>query len=248
MKRFRWVFFTGVVFLGSSALFYIVQIAIFKSPRDTFFYLLQDLAFVPIQVLIVTLIIDQLLTIREKRALLKKLNMVIGVFYSETGTSLLSLFNEFGTQNENIGKELLIGNDWSGRDFSSKSRAFRTFKYKIEIRTELLEKLKVFLLGKRGFLLSLLENPNLLEHDSFTDLLWAVFHLTDELAARETLTGLPASDLAHLAVDIRRAKALLISEWLVYMNHLKEDYPYLYSLEIRKNPFDPDASPIVRSN
>jgi len=31
-------------------------------------------------------------------------------------------------------------------------------------------------------LLGLLGNPNLLEHDSFTDLLWAVFHLMEELS------------------------------------------------------------------
>jgi hypothetical protein len=40
------------------------------------------------------------------------------------------------------------------------------------------------LLSKRDFLVALMENPNLLEHESFTDLLWAVFHLVEELAVR----------------------------------------------------------------
>jgi len=53
------------------------------------------------------------------------------------------------------------------------------------------------------FMLSLLENPNLLEHDSFTDLLLAIFHLSEELAARDTLVGLPQSDYEHLAGDIK---------------------------------------------
>jgi hypothetical protein len=140
----------------------------------------------------------------------------------------------------------LFKHEWSGQQFMSQSKIFKGFNYHIEINIELLEGLKAFLLDKRVFLLRLLENPNLLEHDSFTDLLWAVFHLTDELACRETLIGLPANDLAHLAVDMKRALALLISEWLVYLKHLKEDYPYLFSLEVRKNPFDPDASPIIR--
>ena len=52
-------------------------------------------------------------------------------------------------------------------------------------------------------MLSLLENPNLLEHDSFTDLLLAIFHLSEELAARDTLVGLPQSDYEHLAGDIK---------------------------------------------
>ena len=47
-----------------------------------------------------------------------------------------------------------------------------------------LDELKLFLISKRNFLLMLLENPNLLEHDAFTDLLRAVFHLTEELGFR----------------------------------------------------------------
>ena len=43
---------------------------------------------------------------------------------------------------------------------------------------------------KRDFLLRLLENPNLLEHDSFANLLLAVFHLTEELAQRRDLDRL----------------------------------------------------------
>jgi hypothetical protein len=246
MKRNRWELLVGAGFLGLSTLFYLTQIIIFKTPRDTFFYLFQDLAFVPIQVLLVTLIINQLLTVREKRALLKKLNMVIGVFFSETGTPLIKLLYGFQPDDQTLKKELLITNQWSGQHFASQSKAFREFNYQIKIEDGSLEELKAFLLDRRAFLLGLLENPNLLEHDSFTDLLWAVFHVTDELACRPSLDGLPKTDLAHLKGDIKRALGLLMSEWLFYLRHLKEDYPYLFSLEIRKNPFDPQASPIIR--
>jgi hypothetical protein len=30
------------------------------------------------------------------------------------------------------------------------------------------------------------------------------------------------------------------------LQHLKHDYPYLFSLAIRTNPFGPDASPVFR--
>jgi hypothetical protein len=186
------------------------------------------------------------MTVREKQALLKKLNMVIGVFFGEVGALLLKRLYAFQPEDETIRKRLLFKHEWSGQHFISESKTFKEFNYHLDINIELLKELKVFLLDQRVFLLRLLENPSLLEHDSFTDLLWAVFHLTDELACRETLTGLPANDLAHLAVDMKRALALLISEWLVYLKHLKEDYPYLFSLEVRKNPFDPEASAIIR--
>jgi hypothetical protein len=110
----------------------------------------------------------------------------------------------------------------------------------------LLEEMREFLIGKREMMLRLLENPNLLEHDTFTDLMLAVFHLHDELASREQVTDLPEKDLAHLAGDLKRAMQWVVSEWLFYLRHLKEHYPYLYSLEVRKNPLNPEASILVK--
>ena len=106
--------------------------------------------------------------------------------------------------------------------------------------------MKDFLNRKEAFLLRLLENPNLLEHETFTDLLWAVFHFTEELDSRTDTKQLPVSDLKHLSGDIKRAYVLLISEWLSYMKHLKTDYPYLFSLAVRTNPFNPEASVEVK--
>ncbi|GEM_PF-6682769 len=44
------------------------------------------------------------------------------------------------------------------------------------------------------------------------------------------------------AGDIERAYALLIREWLSHLDHLKASYPYLFSLAVRTNPFNPTAS------
>ena len=54
-----------------------------------------NLAFLPIYVLFVTLMIEKILKERERSALLRKLNMVIGVFFSEVGTDLLRDFSVF---------------------------------------------------------------------------------------------------------------------------------------------------------
>jgi hypothetical protein len=95
-------------------------------------------------------------------------------------------------------------------------------------------------------LVRLLENPTLLEHESFTNLLWAVFHLAEELAARGSFTQLPQTDYQHLAGDIKRIYVLLVHQWLNYMEHLKDNFPYLFSLAMRTNPFDQEASPVLQ--
>ncbi len=84
-----------------------------------------------------------------------------------------------------------------------------------------------------------------MEHERFTDLLWAVHHLEEELEARTTLTELTPADEAHLEVDVRRAFNALLAEWVLYVQHLKTDYPYLFSLVVRTHPFQDSPSPIV---
>jgi hypothetical protein len=246
LKRQSWYVLLGWSLLVVSAVAYCVQIIIFRRTEDTFFYMLQDIAFVPIQVLLVTLILNELLRRREKRALLGKMNMAIGVFFSEVGTALLRSFAALDPQVEGLRSDLMLSDAWSRREFAKMRRRYKTYAGETDVHKSDLGRLKAFLLGKRDFMLNLLQNPNLLEHESFTDLLWAVFHLAEELVHRKNFKGLPDTDYQHLAGDMKRVYMLLISEWLAYMEHLKKKYPYLFSLAIRMNPFDPDASPEVR--
>jgi hypothetical protein len=245
MKRFGWQILLGSSFIVLSAILYLIHYTIFRDSHHIFLYLIGDIAFLPVQVLLVTLIIDRLLSAREKRAMLKKMNMVIGAFFSEVGTQLLRSFYGFASHEDEFRKDLFENNDWSNRTFSKINKQLKSYDYRIESQKGDLESLKDFLLKKRDFSLGLLENPNLLEHESFTELLWAVFHLTEELAFRPGLKQLPETDYGHLSGDIKRAYVLLISEWLAYMKHLRDDYPYLFSLAARMNPFNPCASPIV---
>jgi len=246
MKQYTWQVILGISLILASASLFIIQIVVFRDARSTFFYLLQDIAFIPIQVLLVTLILNQMLNMREKMAMLNKMNMVIGTFFSEAGTGLLKLFSGFDQNTDTLRKDLLVTGQWSDRQFGEAASIAIIYDCKIDHAKTDLVVLKSFLATRRDFLLRLLENPNLLEHETFTELLWAVFHLTEELAARENLTELSPADTSHIAGDIKRAYVLLITEWLAYMKHLKSEYPYLFSLAVRMNPFDPQASAIVK--
>jgi hypothetical protein len=223
------------------------HLLIFGEPRTLFFYLFLDLAFVPIQVLVVSLILDQLMAGREKRALLKKLNMVIGAFFSEAGTQLLARLAAFLPDIEALRRELLPGGHWTAKDFDTVGRSLAAREIRLDSRSGSLPELKRFLGARQDFILRLLENSNLLEHDSFAELLWAVLHVAEELAARPGLVDLPPADWNHLSGDLTRAYGRLLHEWVAYLRHLKEDYPYLFSLAVRTNPFDPHASAIVQS-
>jgi hypothetical protein len=246
MKNIRWQILLGLGLILLSAILYSIHYAIFNDAHHIYIYLLGDIAFLPIEVLLVTIIIHQLLTQRERKATLEKLNMVIGSFFSAVGTRLLTYFSDFDPELANIRKYLIVTNDWSDEEFASVSKRLKNYDYKVKIQKVDLEGLRTFLVGEREFLLRLLENPTLLEHESFTELLRSVFHLTEELEKREQVKQLPEKDYEHLANDIRRAYTLLAQRWLSYVRYLKNNYPYLFSLVMRTNPFDQTASPFVR--
>ncbi len=241
MKKNSWQISLGVILIISSVIMYLIHYVIFRDPHHIFIYLIGDIAFVFIEVLMVTLVIHSLLNIREKRERLEKLNMLIGVFFSEVGTRLLVLFSDSDPNLEKIKQRLIITSDWSDKEFKHMNNQLREYEYKINIDMINLEDLYDFFMVKNDFLVRLLENPNLLEHESFTEVLRAVFHIVEELEHRKNIKQLSKNDRNHIAVDIMRSYNLLVFEWLSYMNYLKNNYPYLFSLAMRRNPFDENA-------
>jgi hypothetical protein len=248
MKRLGWNFKIAILLILSASILYMIQYFIFLQPKTELFYFGIDLAFLPIEVLLVVLVIETAISQREKSALLEKLNMVIGVFFSEVGTDLLSEISKFDSKSKKISNILIINANWADLDFIRAKSDIINRKYNLEIygndqdSLEFLTDTKSFLKGKRRFLLALLENPNLLEHETFTELLRAVFHLAEEFEKRKDMYHLPNADYNHLKLDTERAYNLLIYEYIEYMEHLMNNYPYLFSLAMRTNPFDPEAT------
>jgi hypothetical protein len=65
----------------------------------------------------------------------------------------------------------------------------------------------------------------------------ALFHLTEELSARD-ITTLGSDELDHTRIDIQRAFDRLLQQWLCYMHYIRRHYPYFYAFALRTNPFD----------
>jgi hypothetical protein len=177
---------------------------------------------------------------------LEKVNLVSGIFYSELGNDLLGLFASADPERQELAQHLRVRGTWSDDDFAAASALARARKFNLEVAQVDLHLLRAMLEEKRDLLLRLLENPQLLEHETFTDLLRATFHLREELLHRRDLANLPDTDLHHLRGDMLRVYQLLATRWLGYLKHLKTNYPYLFSLAVRLNPFDPEHSVIVR--
>ncbi len=242
----NWQIMLGLALVVATVVLYYLHFVIFHDAHHIFIYLLGDIAFLPLEVLIVTLIIHRLLSHKEKQSRLEKLNMVIGAFFSELGIKLLSYLSDADPSLDKIKSHLVIEGDWDSKEFMRVQKILERYNYNIDKKRIDWVLLREMLKDRRDFLLRLLENPVLLEHERFSGLLLSIFHLTEELESRDDFSSLPESDLEHMAGDIKRVYTNIIFEWLKYMLHLKESFPYLFSLAMRSNPFDSDSSVIVR--
>jgi len=220
----------------SSVCIYLVQFYLFKKPDETIFYLFQDLAFVPIEAIVVTLILNNLLNVMEKRQKMKKIHVIISAFFAEIGITVISELIKFNQNNHEFCQKFVLTN-FNKNTMKSLKKTAGEFEYKIKVTPPSLENLSLILNEKKPFMISMLENSNLSEHDSFTDMLWAVFHVADELQSRGNIKDFSEDDLKHLANDVLRAYKAIIIEWVNYIKYLNYDYPFLYAAAIKKNPF-----------
>lgn len=242
MKRLRFNQIIMIVLIASSIIFFTLQQTLFHDSEESLFLFFQDLIFLPLEILLVTFILDKILEGRQKREKMEHMNMVISAFFSEVGSDVIRLINQNVYEIENFRLLLHMDEYWTEKKFVAVAKNAQSFSFKINTDAQILKNLKSILSDQKFFLLQLFNNPNLLEHDSFTDLIWALYHLLDELENRYDLSDLPESDIDHLSNDVIRAYKCLINEWIYYMKHLKFKYPYLWSLALRTNPFDEKAS------
>ncbi len=241
MQKLSFLSKLSLFFLALSATLYSIHYLIFSDATFIFRYLIAQLGFLPLNVLLVTIVLNGLMSNRVKNERMQKLNMVIGAFFSDVGTELLRAFAQFDRSAASLSKQLILSNSWEDEDFIRVKNNLKREHLNLQADKSDLLRLNEYLSQKHDYLLRLIENPNLLEHESFSDLLWAVFHLNEELSLRGDLMALTRSDYAHLSGDVNRVYIALIAQWLDYMQHIKSDHPYLYSLAMRTNPFNPDA-------
>ena len=243
--RVLWELRVVVILVALSLLLYLIHFAWFRNLQHIWLSSFTSLAFVPISALVVTLLINRVLSARDKALRLDKLNMLIGVFFSNVGNELLRRLSGWDVADQYLRNQ--FGSPEAWRTLHGKSALAKLARHSFTIRVDQhqLKDLKEFLGPRVDSLTRLIENPILLEHENFAQLLFAVFHLAEELSYRQDLESAPGADVRHLSGDVERAYALLVREWVLYMIFLKQSFPFLFSLAVRTNPFDRTAEATV---
>lgn len=240
MKKYRWEIRLGAFFAALSTAFYFWDYIIFKDTKYIFNDILMQLGFLPIYVFLSTIFLGNLLSRRDKRLRIRKLNMIIGVFFSEFGVELIEYISEYDKNFNALRCKMILTKNCCEKNIIDIRKVIKNHNFDVDSRNAKLNELMSFLQENKSFILELMQNPNLIEHESFTELLWAVFHLIDELQRRKDLSQLSEDDYKHLSGDIKRVYTTLVFEWTVYIKHLLNEYPYIFSLAVESSPFNSD--------
>ena len=82
-------------------------------------YIWTHLGFIPVDILLVAFLLDEIIERKEKEAMLEKLDMLMSTFFSEVGNELisqLSTVNKYKASTENL-KSI---KNWNEEDFDNK--------------------------------------------------------------------------------------------------------------------------------
>lgn len=250
-KRLSWKVKFSIVMILLIIIIYGSNYLVLGDGEHIISYVWTHLGFIPVDILLVAFLLDEIIEKKEKEAMLEKLDMLMSTFFSEVGNELisqLSTVNKYKTSTENL-KSI---KDWDEKDFDNKLAELKNssvdFSAQVapEDREEFLENLRTLLVSKREFIINMINNPNLLEKDEFTGLINAILHLDEELEHRKDLALVSDADFGHLNGDMQRVYDKLIHEWVYYLKYLYRHYPYMIALIIRTNPFDENAEVYVK--
>ena len=134
MKKFSFIGYLSLGCLLLSALFYGIDYLIFRDAHTLFLYLWSSLAFLPLEIFIVVLIIERIIDQSERKAKLQKLNMVLGAFFNDMGNKLLrGLLDNFNNKAE-ISKHLNLANSWGKKEFQEADDYAHILKIEIDYR------------------------------------------------------------------------------------------------------------------
>ena len=237
MKKYKEILKIGVALFSLSAVLYFINYLMFGDAHHLFVLIAEELAYMPIYIFIILVVAETALSSREKQEISRKTNALVGTFYTEVGYELIRIITKYDKDCDKIKRELVNVENWDAVKTKTFIASAYQHQYCAPKGTEDLVIIKDLMLQKKDFMLELMSNTSLIEKDEFSELLLAVNHVLEEFRTRGELSTFDSADIGHLHVDVERAYRHLINGWVMYMMHLEKEYPYLFKLALRVNPF-----------
>jgi hypothetical protein len=203
------------------------------------FLLLHEIALMPLEFVVVTLGLEQILELTHKRENQARISMIESVFFSESGSDMLRyLFScDADKDIEEIRSIMDVQRDWSAKQIRQARAAVKNITYEVDSSKIDFFGLHYHLSTRHSYFLKVIENPALSGHERFTELLLHIYHLWEELECRTDLYNLPPDDREYLCKAVNAVYKELAIEWMQNATDLLLHQPERLHHVIRTNPF-----------
>lgn len=195
-------------------------------------YVFLHLSFLPIHALVLGLIIERLVTFREKRERQHKLNLFLGIFFRQMGVDFLLHLLRLLKNRQEFDELITVQQNWTKRQFSHARQEIDGFQPRVQATADDIIGLMELLKSREEEIMSMTRNPLLMEFERLHTTLMSLFHLIEEMHFRQPLHRLTADEVKHLGRDAGKSLRQLAKLWLRYLEHLKITHPSLFQCQV----------------
>lgn len=208
MKKIRYYFVISFILIALSSIMFFIHYLIFGQALNTAYYSLMNLCFIPINSLVVTIMLEKLIDYRAKKDRIEKINMLVGIFFTEVGGKLMHFIIDADKDAKNY-----ITNF---EDLNKIKKCLYEYNYKVDMKYIDLCAIKNILVEHNNLFVTLISNESILQHQIFTDLLMSVIHLRDEIIFIEKDKD-SGFNINHLENDVIRVYKNISIQWISYL-------------------------------
>lgn len=226
-----------LLLLCASALLYAIHYLIFRDLHHLAIFGLHELAFVPLEVILVTLGLDQLVEKTHREEARSKVSIIETLYFNESGGTMLRYLTSFDPDAARLRELLQVTQDWRSSDFRQAIRQLKSYPFLLDLERIDFFGLHYHLSQRHEYYRSMLENPALTQSEAFTEMIMKIYLLWEELDGRTNLYQLPEKDRSYLAELLHEIYRELTEYWLdnVYNHSIHNRFRLHRAIE--SNPF-----------
>lgn len=226
-----------LLLLCVSALLYAIHYLIFRDLHHLAIFGLHELAFVPLEVILVTLGLDQLVEKTHREEARSKVSIIETLYFNESGSTMLRYLTSFDPDAARLRELLQVTQDWRSSDFRQAIRQLKSYPFLLDLDRIDFFGLHYHLSQRHEYYRSMLENPALTQSEAFTEMIMKIYLLWEELDGRTNLYQLPEKDRSYLAELLHEIYRELTEYWLdnVYNHSIHNRFRLHRAIE--SNPF-----------
>ncbi len=226
-----------LLLLCASALLYAIHYLIFRDLHHLAIFGLHELAFVPLEVILVTLGLDQLVEKTHREEARSKVSIIETLYFNESGGTMLRYLTSFDPDAARLRELLQVTEDWRSSDFRQAIRQLKSYPFLLDLDRIDFFGLHYHLSQRHEYYRSMLENPALTQSEAFTEMIMKIYLLWEELDGRTNLYQLPEKDRNYLAELLHEIYRELTEYWLdnVYNHSIHNRFRLHRAIE--SNPF-----------